>query len=102
MVAMSNPAFAEGFEWDDEEEDTGNTAHLARHGITPVEAEEVYYNRGVFARNKREGSGDWLLVGSTTGGRTLTLILSYDPTRRIMRIFTGWDATPRERAKYLS
>jgi len=38
---VSDPQDAEAFEWDDDDDEEGNTAHLARHGITPVEAEQV-------------------------------------------------------------
>ena len=67
---MSAPDDAEGFEWDDDELEDGNTQHLARHGITPEEAEQVYYKGGVFVPNKRK-SGDWKLIGRTDAGRGL-------------------------------
>jgi len=38
---VSDPQDAEAFEWDDDDDEEGNTAHLARHGITSVEAEQV-------------------------------------------------------------
>jgi hypothetical protein len=76
-------------------------AHLARHGITPGEAEEVFKNRGRFARNRRDRSGDWLLVGLTDQGRALTLVLVYDTGRRLLRVFTGWDTTEGEHTRYL-
>lgn len=38
---MPNPEEAEAFEWDDDEDERGNTMHLARHGIAPHEAEQV-------------------------------------------------------------
>lgn len=97
---MSNPEDAEGFEWDDPLEVRGNTGHLARKGITPREAEQVYYNGGKFVPNKK-ASGDWLLVGRTDGGRILTLVRVYQERRRLLRIFTGWASTDGERRRYL-
>ncbi|NUR03420.1 MAG: BrnT family toxin [Streptomyces sp.] len=98
---MANPEHAEAFEWDPDDEDRGNTAHLARHHITPAEAEQVFTNGGRFVPNTGQHSGDWLLIGRTDGGRALALPLAYYPDRRIIRIITGWDATQGQRAKYL-
>lgn len=66
---MQGPEAAEGFEWDDDLLEHGNTAHLAesrpgRPSIAWFEAEEVFYNGGVLVPNKRNKSGDWLLVGA--------------------------------------
>lgn len=97
---MSNPEHAEHFEWDDNEEESGNTAHLAAHGIATHEAEEVFANGGVFVPNKRSGSGDWKLIGPTNGGRLLTLILVYKAERRVLRVFTGWESTNAERRRW--
>lgn len=99
---MPNPEDAEAFEWDDDECERGNTAHLAGHGVTQSEAEQVFYNYGKFGPNKRDKSGDWLLVGRTDGGRILTLVAAYDDDRRVIRFITGWDSTSGERARYLN
>lgn len=103
---MAEPDSAECFEWDDDQLERGNTAHLgesrpARASIAWWEAEEVFENGGRFARNKHGKSGDWLLVGRTRGGRALTLVVSYDSTRRAIRVLTGWDCTAGERERYL-
>lgn len=103
---MAGPDDAESFEWDDDLLERGNTAHLAearpdRPSISWWEAEEVFENGGRFAPNKQGKAGDWLLVGMTHGGRALTLVASYDRTRRVIRIITGWDCTAGERTKYL-
>jgi hypothetical protein len=39
---MPNPEGAEAFEWDDDECERGNTIHLARHGVSQEEAEQVF------------------------------------------------------------
>ena len=98
---MPNPEDAEAFEWDDDGLERGNTAHLARHGVDQYEAEEVFYNGGRFAPNKRDASGDWLLVGRSDAGRVLTLVANYDDDRRVIRFITGWDSTSGERTRYL-
>jgi uncharacterized DUF497 family protein len=99
---VAHPDEAEGFEWDDDEEDEGNTTHLAKHAITPLEAEEVFYNDGRFVPNKRGMTGDWLLVGRTNGGRVLTLVITYAEDRRVIRFITGWNSTHGERARFLA
>ena len=43
-----HPSRAVGFEWDD-----NNEGHLARHGITPDEAEQVVLNGPAWMRNKK-------------------------------------------------
>lgn len=97
---VGTPADAEAFEWDDDEDDCGNTAHLATHHITPWEAESVFANGCVFVPNKQVGSGDWLMIGTTGGGRPLTLVLEYKQDRRLIRVFTGWETTAGERARF--
>lgn len=102
---MVGPEYAEAFEWDPDDDDSGNTAHLAesrpdRPGISADEAEQVFANGGVFLPNKKEGSGDWKLLGPTDGDRLLTLIVAYHDDRRVLRVFTGWDCTPGERTLY--
>ncbi len=103
---MVAPEHAEAFDWDDEGDELGNTAHLAedrpdRPGIQTWEAEQVFANGGTFAPNKKKGSGDWKLVGLTNAGRPLTLILEYLEDRRVLRVITGWECTPGERTRYL-
>lgn len=103
---MASPDDAECFDWDDDQLEHGNTAHLAesrpdRPSIDWWEAEEVFQNGGRFAANKRGRSGDWLLVGRTHGGRALTLVVNYDEARRLLRVITGWDCTEGDRARYL-
>jgi uncharacterized DUF497 family protein len=102
---MQGPEAAEGFEWDDELLEHGNTAHLAesrsgRPSIAWFEAEEVFYNGGILVPNKRNKSGDWLMVGRTDAGRRLTLVVHWDKCRRIIWVITGWNSTQGERARY--
>ncbi|MDQ2709187.1 MAG: hypothetical protein M3Z25_16835 [Actinomycetota bacterium] len=104
---MAEPDQAESFEWDDDQLDRGNTAHLAesrpdRPSIAWWEVEEVFANGGGrFVPNKRGRAGDWLLVGETDGGRMLTVVVRYDSARRMLRAITGWECTAGERARYL-
>ncbi len=58
------------FDWDD-----GNTAHLARHGVTREEAEEVIANQPYFLSVElRDGELRRREVGETRSGRILIVI----------------------------
>jgi hypothetical protein len=69
-----HPSEAEGFDWDD-----GNEDELARHHITPHEVEQVFDNEPTWGANKRLAAGKWLMVGRTNGGRVLTIVVRHDP-----------------------
>lgn len=77
--------------------DDYNVEKLARHSVTPTEVWQLLDNRFTVRRNKRSGSGERQLIGTTHGGRTLTVILAptYIPDR--WRPITGWDSTIDER-----
>ncbi|MGH2842685.1 MAG: hypothetical protein ACRDKL_03755 [Solirubrobacteraceae bacterium] len=67
--------------------------------ISTDEARQIPRNAHVLVRNPRgESPGKRrLLIGSTNGGRALTLVVeqTVDPTTWL--IVTGWDSSPRER-----
>lgn len=75
-------------------------AKLGARNISADEAGQLPRNRHVIARNPR-GGGEQntrrLIVGSTDGGRVLTLVIeqTIDPTTWL--IVTGWSATDVER-----
>ncbi len=92
---MTHPAHAEAWEWDE-----GNEAELAGHSIAPVEVEEVFANDPAWARNRKNRSGDWKMIGATDGGRRVTIIVRYDAERRLLRPITGWDATAGDQTRY--
>lgn len=61
------------FSWDD-----WNREHIARHGVTPEEAEEVVANATApFPRE--EGDGKYLVWGKTAAGRYLQVVFAYRP-----------------------
>ena len=76
---------------------------LAKLGARDISAEEVAQlprNRHVTLRNPRGGGEPEtrrFLIGRTSGGRVLTLVIEQttDPTTWL--IVTGWSATERER-----
>jgi uncharacterized DUF497 family protein len=93
---VADPRDAEELDWDEV-----NEAHLAAHGITLAEVECVLSDPIAWARNKKQGNGDWKVVGFDRSGRPLTLICSYDEKARSIRPFTGWPSTRGERSRYL-
>ena len=82
------------FEWDDE-----NIDHLARHGITRLEAEEVFYGRVLRLRHRTDAPDRHGVLGRTGSGRYLVML--YQPKARgVVRVFSGWDMSPSERRRY--
>ncbi len=92
-----HPMDAEDFEWDE-----ANESELAQphHPVFPWEVEQVFQNRPVWAKNRKGRSGDYLMVGSTRGGRKLTVVVQPKPDSRKLRPITGWDSTKAELSKY--
>ena len=59
-----------GFDWDD-----ANSGHIARHGVTPEEAEQVMLNIPVeIDYQVIDGEERFVAVGMTRAGRFLTII----------------------------
>ncbi len=92
---MPHPVEADAWDWDD-----GNESELARHGIGTTEVEDVFLSDPRWVPNKRHRAGDWKMLGRTRGGRRLTIVVRYDPARRLLRPITGWDTTVAERSRY--
>lgn len=83
------------FDWDD-----ANVLHLARHSITPEEAEQVVTGDPVDLEIQTlDGEYRFPQVGQTPEGRLLTIISALRGNR--VRVITGWDATRSERMQYL-
>lgn len=57
--------------WDESLPD-GNVAHLAEHGVSREEAEEVLMN--AVSREKSRSSGRWIAFGRTASGRALAVV----------------------------
>lgn len=69
--------------------DEANIAHIARHGVTPEEAEEVRSNGPCFRRGRQ---GRYYLSGQTLAGRWLFVVIEKDG-----RVVTARNATDGER-----
>lgn len=70
---------------------------LGARSISADEPTQLPRNRHVFVRNPRDPVMRRFLIGSTDGGRVLTLVIEQtaDPTTWL--IVTGWSATLAER-----
>lgn len=89
-------AFFEWIEFDDE-----NTAHLARHGVSPLEARQVLEDPAVWRRNKKHETGEWLVVGRTRSGRPLLVVVIWAEVRRSVRPITARRCEPDEVRRWL-
>ena len=80
--------------------DEANESEMARHGVAGWEAAEVFWNGPVWASNKQARAGEWLMLGRTDAGRRLTVPVTYDADRRLVRPITAWDSSAGEAARF--
>ena len=74
------------FDWDKH-----NERHLAKHGITPVDAEDVLSGDHILLEYQTEGEEQrWVAVGATRTGRTLNIVFTI--RNGGVRPITGWIA----------
>ncbi len=84
------------FDWDDV-----NIAHLAKHGVTPEEAEQVILNRPVdLGSELRSGEQRVAQIGETDGERVLIAISTTSGKR--IRVVTAWPANMNYRRYFAS
>jgi uncharacterized DUF497 family protein len=77
--------------WDDEHDPDGNVAHIAQHGLTPEEVEDVLLDPAS-SRGFSRSSGLPTRFGHTRTGRHIVVIFSEesdDP--RVVRPVTAYD-----------
>lgn len=90
--------------------DEFNLAHIARHGISPEQVEEVYYGEGplptlgvrVSARWPSGSSEDrYRLWGTDASGRFLEVIVAPYPRLGVWRCVTAYPMSKAARRAYL-
>ena len=82
------------FEWDAE-----NRKHIARHGITPEEAEEAVLIEPLeVAVQQDEGEERVLCYGRTKSGRRLTVL--YTERRGKIRVVTAYEMAREQQRLY--
>jgi len=82
------------FDWDD-----GNRKHIARHAITPQEAEEAAVIEPLEVAVQRHGNEERVLCfGRTNAGRMLTIL--YTERRSKIRVVTAYEMTKEQQQLY--
>jgi len=82
--------------WDLPDEEDGNVEHLAEHGITPEEAEEVLFDPNSETTRSRT-SGENITFGETGEGRYLAVVWEHiDDNPLTLRPITAYEV-PRPR-----
>ncbi len=83
------------FDWDEH-----NERHLARHGISRLDAEDILAGDQILTEYQVEGGEQrWIAVGATRTGRILSIVFAirYDTLRPI----TGWAADKETVGEFL-
>lgn len=80
------------FDWDD-----ANAVHIARHGVTPAEAEQVILGSSLpLDTEERSGEDRRTELGETTDGRLLLVVWTWRDRR--IRVVTAFPANRKWRA----
>jgi hypothetical protein len=79
------------FQWDD-----GNEEHIARHGVTPAEAEEVFFGRFSVKRSRLDR---YVVMGRSGAGRYLVVVIEKLGAGWV-RVVTARDMSTAERKLY--
>jgi uncharacterized DUF497 family protein len=88
-----------GFEWDD-----GNAPKIwEKHGVSPMECEEVFFNLPLVAGHDERHSQDekrTYVLGQSDGGRRLFVVVTI--RRGLLRVISARDMSRKERKIYES
>jgi uncharacterized protein len=88
---------------DDEQQfnwDVGNIGHVARHGVSPEEAEEAILDPHAILLEIQAGDDERVeLVGATSGGRILVVVFTW--RGEAIRPVTAYAAPVRIQGLYL-
>jgi uncharacterized DUF497 family protein len=79
--------------WDDQTE-----AHIAEHGVTPREVNQMVENPHILVRNRKGKRAPMLLIGRTHGGRVLSVPLAKTRDPGVWRPITAFPATEAQTA----
>lgn len=86
----------QGFLWDEEDDEDGNVAHIARHGVDADEVEEALTLRPLVLRT---GDGRYLGYGKTADGRPLFVVF-VPKEAGLVKPLTARTMTDREKRLY--
>jgi uncharacterized DUF497 family protein len=82
------------WEWDDD-----NVEHLALHGISVREVEELFEQPILRRRGGTDAPDRFRMLGRTAAGRYLAIVVQ-DKGQGVIRPFTGWEMSRNEREIY--
>lgn len=98
-----------GFDWDDEDDEDGNVAHILRHDVRLQEVEQVLRWDPMWIPEKKHdpqaAENEWMILGTTKSGRILRVhgCIYEDPPRKgWWRTFTAFEAPAANRRQYES
>jgi hypothetical protein len=80
--------------------DEVNEAHLGRHRILATEVTQVWLNEPVYVPDRKGLAAAWLMLGDTSGGRSLTVAVITVERIRCVRPITGWNSTTGELTRW--
>ena len=82
------------FHWED-----SNIQHIAKHGISSVEAEQVILNEPIDLELQRRGEEPrFVQIGETADGRILVVVSTW--RNNLVRVITAFPAKKKLRALY--
>lgn len=88
-----------GFEWDRH----NSEKNWQRHGVSPSECEQVFFNRPLVVADDTKHSereGRFYTLGHTDAGRMLFVVFTV--RRTLIRVISARDMSIKERKVYLS
>jgi len=80
--------------------DDANEAEFGRHGISVSEMIQLLESEIRVFRNKKHRAGSLLMIGTTRGGRVLTVPITRTAVAGRWRPITAWDSSAGERTRY--
>lgn len=76
--------------------------HIALHDVSRSEVEQVLALGPVFALNHNGRVGSLFMIGPTTGGRMLTVVIESTTIAGVWFVRTAFDASNAQRVRYHS
>lgn len=65
-----------------------------RRVVTVGEADDAWYGQRTFVRNRRRRAATFLMLGRTTGGRDITVVVLRTAIPGTWVAYTAWDTQP--------
>jgi hypothetical protein len=62
-----------------------------RRVVTVEEADDAWYGERIFVRNRRRRAATYLMLGRTTGGREVTIVVLGTAVPGTWVAYTAWD-----------